>query len=211
MLDICTEYALMHDILFNTKKTVCMAFLPNMFKHMILPDILLGGNKLAYVDCYKYLGFHVSNANSKIDDLELRNQYRLLCCRANSLIRKFSLCDYPVKKYLYNTYCASICNVHLWHSYHATVFKKFVVCFNNAARMFFGYERFCSASNMFVQERIDNFAAVYRKAVYRFLNRLKYSGNRLISSLFYGDIAICSAMRKTWTNALYIHMILARG
>ena len=100
MLDICADFADTHDVLFNTKKTVCMALLPNMFKDMLLPDIVLRGNVLSYVDKYKYLGFYLSNA-SKSEDLELCHQYRLLCCRTNSLVRKFSLCIYHVKRYLY--------------------------------------------------------------------------------------------------------------
>ena len=104
MLDICTDYAGNHNILFNTKKSVCMAMLPNLFKHMALPDIFLCGSVLSYVDSYKYLGFHISNDSSKCDDLELRHQYRLLCCRANSLIRKFAMCSYNVKQFLYRYY-----------------------------------------------------------------------------------------------------------
>ena len=204
MLDICAAYAEDHDMIFNCKKTVCMAILPNLFKGMVLPDIVLCGNVLAYVENYKYLGYHVSNSVSKSDDLELRHQYRLLCCRANSLIRKFSMCSYPVKKYLYMTYCSNISSVHLWHSHRASVLRKFIVCFNNAARMFFGYERFCSASNMFVREQIDNFGALHRKAVFGFLARLQQSNNRIVLSMFSGDLTRYSSMRKAWSSALYM-------
>ena len=133
------------------------------------------------VNDYKYLGVHLSNTS--LDDLEVFHQYRLLCCRANSLVRKFSLCSYPVKRYLYTMYCSNVCALHLWHSYRVTLLRKFVVCFNNAARMFFGYARFCSASNMFVGERLDNFAAMHRKAVFRFMTRLEQSNNHIVSSL----------------------------
>ena len=208
MLNMCADYAANHDILFNTKKTVCMAFLPRMLRHMSIPDIVLCGSKLNFVDSYKYLGFHISNASSKVDDLELRNQYRLLCCRANSLIRKFALCSYPVKKCLYNAYCANVCNVHLWHSYRSSVLKKFVVCFNNAARMFFGYARYCSASGMFVQERIDNFSALYRKSVFSFMTRLAQSGNRLVCSLRDSDIPLLSSIQKAWSDALYSRYVM---
>ena len=78
------------------------------------------------------------------------------------------------------------------------------MCFNNAARMFFGYERFCSASNMFVRERIDNFGALHRKAVFGFLARLKQSKNRIVLSMFSGDLARYSSMRKAWSSALYM-------
>ena len=201
MLEICAEYAASHDILCNAKKTVCMTFLPGILKRMSLPRIVLCGNELAYVDSYRYLGFHLSNS-SMMDDLEVHHQYRLLCCRANSLVRKFSLCSYPVKKYLYTMYCSNVCNVHLWHSYRVSVLRKFIVCFNNAARMFFGYERFCSASNMFVCERIDNFSALYRKAVYGFVTRLQESRNHIVSSVFGSDMACFSSLRKAWSTSL---------
>ena len=204
MLDICTHYAGNHNILFNTKKSVCMAMLPNLFKHMALPDIFLCGSVLSYVDSYEYLGFHISNDSSKCDDLELRHQYRLLCCRANSLIRKFAMCSYNVKQFLYTTYRSNISGVQLWHSHRASVLRKFIVCFNNAVRMFFGYDRFCSASNMFVSERIDNFCAMRRKAVFGFLNRLSQSSNRIVSALFASDLAYYSSVRKVWTTVLYL-------
>lgn len=202
LLDVCANYAATHDILFNTKKTVCMALLPNLFKHMALPDITLCGKVLSYVDLYKYLGYHLSNSQMYSDDMELRHQYRLLCCRANSLTRKFAMCTYPVRRYLYATYCSNIAGVHLWHSHRSHVLRKFIVCFNNAARMFLGYDRFCSASNMFVSERIDSFHAMYRKAVFRFMTRLGQSDNRIVSNLFNSDLVYHSSMRKTWTKAL---------
>ena len=70
--------------------------------------------------------------------------------------------------------------------------------------MFFGYDRYCSASNMFVSERIDNFGAVYRKAVYGFIVRLRQSDNRIVLKVFGGDFAVHSSVRKAWFNALYM-------
>ena len=70
--------------------------------------------------------------------------------------------------------------------------------------MFFGYDRFCSASNMFVSERIDNFCAMRRKAVFGFLNRLSQSSNRIVSALFASDLAYYSSVRKVWTTVLYL-------
>ena len=97
--------------------------------------------------------------------------------------------------------------VHLWHSHRASVVKKFIVCFNNAARMFFGYDRFCTASNMFVYERIDNFDAMYRKAVFQFMRRLGQSDNRIVAALFSSDLAYVSSIRKVWSTALHTYSI----
>ena len=74
-----------------------------------------------------------------------------------SLIRKFAMCSLHVKKHLYRAYCANVYGVLLWHSFRVSVLRKFIVCFNNAARIFFCYARFCSASQMFVSEQLDNF------------------------------------------------------
>ena len=180
-----------------------MTMRPRPFRNMIIPVILLCGYKLAFVDEYKYLGYRISSEYTRADDLEIRQQYRALCCRANSLSRKFSMCTYSVKRYLYSTYCSNVTCIHLWHSFHVTDLTKFKVCFNNAARMFFGYDRFCSASNMFVQERIYGYDATYRKSVWNFVTRLRESDNRIISSLFHSDLALTSSIRKVWSKALY--------
>ena len=148
---------------------------------MSLYRMTLCGYAMQFVDNYKYLGYQISNAFTRADDSEIRQQYRALCCRANSLSRKFAMCTYSVKRYLYKTYCSNVSCMHLWHSFHMSDLSKFKVCFNNAARMFFGYDRFCSASNMFVQERISGYAATYRKSVWSFVSRVMKSDNcRLI-------------------------------
>ena len=203
LLDVCAEYANDHDMVFNTKKTVCMAILPRNFRNFVAPTISLCGHALTYVNEYQYLGYCITNAHTRADDSEIRHQYRALCCRANSLSRKFAICTYSVKRYLYNTYCSNVSCMHLWHSFHMSDLSKFKVCFNNAARMFFGYDRFCSASSMFVQERIDNFDATYRKSVWNFISRIMKSENRIMIALYHSDLAWTSSIRKVWSKALY--------
>ena len=192
-----------HNILFNSKKTVCMAMLPGALRNMSLPMVTLCDESLNFVNEYRYLGYQISNDFSRADDFEIRQQYRSLCCRVNSLIRKFSLCSYSVKRHMYSTYCSNVSNMYLWHSYHMSVMKKFKVCFNNAARMFFGYDRYCSASGMFTQEGIDGYDAVYRKSVWNFVSRLTVSENRIIASLFHSDLVCTSSIRRMWSKALY--------
>ena len=138
------------------------------------------------------------------DDLEIQQQYRMLCCRTNSLIRKFAMLSYSVKKYLFTTYCATVYCVHLWRVYSASVIRKFKVCLNNAARIFFGYARFCSASAMYVCEGIDNFDVMYRKAAWGFMQRLYASENAIIDVLVNSDLGRCSPLRAAWNRALLV-------
>ena len=86
-----------------------------------------------------------------------------------------------------------------------SVLKKFKVCLNNAARMFFGYDRFCSASAMYVCEGVDNFDVMFRKAAWGFIQRLRSSGNCIINSLVDSDLGSRSALRATWDRALMCH------
>ena len=126
----------------------------------------------------------------------------MLCCRTNSLIRKFGMCTDAVKKYLFTTYCASVYCVHLWRAYSAAVIRKFKVCLNNAVRIFFGYSRFCSASSMHVCEGLDNFDVMYRKAAWGFMQRLDASTNAIINVLVDSDIRRRSPLRAAWNDAL---------
>ena len=167
LLNVCEQYAIDHDICYNTKKTVCMVLKPKLHRSLSLPKFSICKTELSYVHEYRYLGYQLSENCS--DNYEIGKQYRLLCCRTNSLIRKFSMCSYDIKKFLFKAYCATVYCVHLWCVYNVSVLRKFKVCLNNAARMFFGYDKFCSASSMYVCEGLDSFETMFRKAAWNFL------------------------------------------
>ena len=61
----------------------------------------------------------------------------------------------------------------------------------------------CSASGMFVRERMDNFGAVYRKAVWGFVNRLSDTDNHIPNGMFHSELAVTSGIRKAWNGALF--------
>ena len=54
MLDICYNYGLDNDVLFNTLKSVCMLFKPRGYK-LYRSNIMIG-QVLKYIDNTKYLG-----------------------------------------------------------------------------------------------------------------------------------------------------------
>ena len=108
----------------------------------------------------------------------------------------------PLKKFLYMSYCATVYCLHHWHVFNVSVINKFKVCLNNAARMFFGYERFCSASAMHVREGIDSFDVMFRKSSWIFLRRLGLTKNTVLSALVNSDVSIRSRYRAVWNRAL---------
>ena len=64
-------------------------------KIQIPPSIYLGGNKLNFVDCFKYLG-HFITSDFK-DDMDIGREVKSLYFRRNLLIRKFHYVSIEVK------------------------------------------------------------------------------------------------------------------
>ena len=52
LLNICSSYAIKHDIIYNVKKTQCMVVPSTKFKLENTPSVFLNGAKLQYVDSY---------------------------------------------------------------------------------------------------------------------------------------------------------------
>ena len=64
LLNKCSEYALQHDILFNTEKSVCMLVQSKKVTFHRNPILHLNGSRLAFVEQYKYLGCIISSNRS---------------------------------------------------------------------------------------------------------------------------------------------------
>ena len=60
----------------------------------------------------------------------------------------------------------------LWCDFTQRKYRQLEVAYNNVFRRFLGYDKYCSASSMFVENRTDGFDARIRKLVYGFRERL---------------------------------------
>ena len=72
------------------------------------------------------------------------------------------------------------------------------VAYNNVFRRFFAYDRFSSASHMFVENKVDNFSACIRRLIYGLCDRLYASENCLVIRL------IISA---AWSNSEPVQLV----
>ena len=64
-----------------------------------------------------------------------------------------------------------------------------------------------SASSMFVNNNVINYATVIRKYVFSFMKRLMSSGNEFLNSIYgsaHTDILYVSKIYAHWCNVLYI-------
>ena len=73
----------------------------------------------------------------------------------------------------------------------------------NMHRRILGYNRWDSASNMFVSNAIDNFDASLRKNIYRFRQRVYKIDNNLIKCLNNCKDILNGPMWSSWSQALY--------
>jgi len=153
LLDICQEYALTHNIIYNTKKSVYMYVKSLNLKVDHVPYITMGARILKYVTIFKYLGCIISDTLA--DDLYIKRTVRGIYIRSNMLIRKFSHCNFLVKQQLFQSYCTNLYCTQLWYEFSVSSIKKVRVAFNNSCRYLLGYDRYCSG--MFVDNNIDSF------------------------------------------------------
>ena len=121
LLDICSKFALSHNVVFNVVKSQCLivSSRSDFIRH---PTFQLSGASLPYTECYKYLGHMINSALS--DDQDIMKQTRSLYARANVIIRKFSHASLNTKLMLFRAYCSPIYGCQLWSTMSQYSYSK---------------------------------------------------------------------------------------
>ena len=71
-----------------------------------------------------------------------------------------------------------------------------------------GYEKFFSASGMFVANRSDNFDTRIRRLVYGFYQRLIVSDNSFVKCVVNSSAWLSSKLYANWNKCLYVSQIV---
>ena len=151
----CESFSTEYGLKFNESKTVLQYFKPDNFKINPCTSIKMNGVLINVEFSCKYLGHMIKSKLSDNDDI--KRQIRSFYGKANMLLRTFSRCSYHVKLQLFSSYCGSLYSCHLWCNYTVKQYREIQVAYNNVFRRLMGYEKFCSASGMFVANRNDHF------------------------------------------------------
>ena len=78
----------------NARKSVCMVFSPYDRSKVVMscfPEFHANGEKLQYVNSFKYLGHIISSSN--IDDSDIQREITNMFIQTNILTRKFNKCS----------------------------------------------------------------------------------------------------------------------
>lgn len=180
LVNICERYANEHGLKYNVNKSECMVFQARgSCPVSSIPPIKLYGAPVKRVNEFKYLG-HFLTSDLK-DDVDIERERRALSVRANMIARRFARCSKEVKTTLFKAYCSSFYTCSLWVNHTQKQYSALRVQYNNAFRMLMGLPRFCSASGMFAEERVDCFYSIMRKRGTSLVRRVRASSNGILS------------------------------
>lgn len=178
LLAICETYSHKHGLIYNCKKSEYMVFKASGKCPSNVPAIKLNGTELKRVQQFKYLGHYVTEGLD--DQVDIDRERRALAVRSNMLARRFARCSDQVKVTLFRAYCQTFYTCSLWYRYTQRPFNALRVQYNNGFRMLVGLPRFCSASGMFAEARVDGFHAIMRKRLASLLSRVRASTNSIL-------------------------------
>jgi hypothetical protein len=181
LIDICERYAGAHGLRYNSKKSELLVFKAGNKKPKYVPPLKLGGTELTKVTKFKYLGHWVTEDLS--DDLDVERERRALAVRSNMLARRFARCTRDVKVTLFKAFCQTFYTCSLWVKCTQRALNALRVQYNNGFRMLLGLPRFCSASGMFAEARVDSFQAIMRKRVASLMCRVRDSTSGLLNTI----------------------------
>lgn len=181
LLSICEHYANAHGLKYNAQKTQMMVFRSGRGPEKVQP-IYLNGSTIDVVKQFRYLG-HLLTERLQ-DDADIERERRALAVRSNMLARRFSKCSKEVKITLFKAYCLCMYTCQLWISFTRRAINTMRVQYNDAYRALMKLPRCCSASSMFAEAGVPDFFAVIRSRVASFWNRMRRSGNRILTAVY---------------------------
>jgi hypothetical protein len=103
MLNVCEEFGIEYDVVFNSPKTVCI--LLSKSKKVRHPELTLNGQVLKWEDTINHLGNHISDDFK--DNCDIRHKKYDLISRINSLAYNFKYVSCDVMKMLYRSNCCA--------------------------------------------------------------------------------------------------------
>ena len=200
LLNICSVYANVNEILYNTEKSYCMICWPKRFLFKFLPIFLLQNDVLQFVSVYKYLGVLINE--NMADDDEILQRMRNIYSTSNILVRKFGKCSIDCKVLMFKTFLSQVYGVSLWSSFKVSSFNKVKVAHNDIFRTLLSVPHYESASTLFALYNVNNIDNVMRASYYSLMNRVSKSDNTIVQALVTSDARLYSRVWHRWGVAL---------
>mgnify|MGYP003529796334 FL=1 len=184
LLDILQCCCSLLDLSCNAKKTVCMKFDPIDRSKIVaskFQQFTLCGSKLQFVSEFRYLGHIITDQLT--DDSDIKREVRNMYIRTNILIRRFSRCSTVVKLRLFKSFVLCVYGCALWNNHTKASVNKFSSCYNKCVKMFFGFRRSDSVTDMLSQLVLPSFNTVLHNCRAVFMQQCSTDSNDIINYL----------------------------
>ena len=168
----------------NVNKTVCMVFNPNKRDRIItskFPCFTVGNSSLKFVDKFKYLGHVITSDLS--DDADIHREIQNMFVRTNVLLCRYRKCTLSVKTLLFRSFCLCLYDVALWKVFNNGTLAKLQPCYNRRLKLFFGFKRRDSLTQLFLATGLPSFSTVLHNCNHVFNKSRSASTNSIIVHL----------------------------
>ena len=201
LLDICSNYASLYELKYNSRKTKCMTVKPYCYKKLSVPDFYINDTVLSTTEDIKYLGCFITD--NLTDDKDINRQIRCLYTRGNILISKFRHCSAEVKAKLFKSYCSSFYGSTVWMKYNHGTRNKLIVAYKKIFRAFFSFKREGTTFNM-LNNNINPLVVILRNCLAGFIKRIHDCDNVIVYTIVNSVFYHCSQFYSHFTKVLYI-------
>ena len=117
------------------------------------------------------------------------------------------MCTIEVKSTLFRSYCSSFYTAQLWTNYSQTAINKLYIAYHNTLKFFIGLNKREHTRPICVGLNVKYCPELIRNLVYKFMNRLLMSKNKLIKVICDSSCFYRSTMWKHWRKLLYVNGI----
>ncbi|XP_052748655.1 uncharacterized protein LOC128200178 [Galleria mellonella] len=160
-----------------------------------IPPVFIDGAAVERVGRFRYLG-HIVTEDFR-DDGDVERERRALAVRCNMLARRFARCSPDVKLTLFRAFCQCFYTCQLWTNCTKSARNSIRVQYNNAYRILMRLPKYCSASGMFAESRVNDYFAIIRDRVANFWAHIRNSKNEILSTL---SQCLNSPIQKYWLS-----------
>jgi len=135
MLQICEEFGMKCDVMFNPKKTVCICF--SKKKQVQLPTIKFNNVVLKWANEVNHLGNRLQSDLKDSRDIQFKRKE--LVSSANSILAHFKYVSTSVKKTLFRSYCCVFYGSQSWDlTGNSAALKELEITWRKAGRAVLG-------------------------------------------------------------------------
>ena len=193
------------ELSYNPQKTMCMFVGPRKWRILNTCEPTLYGIELKWVNEYRYLGVLLTSDFK--DNRDIERQIRLIYCRGNQIIRKFSKCSTYVKTQLFRSFISCMYCSPLWCSYTKETYTRLQVAYNYVFRRLLGFSKRCSMSSQFVSHNVPSFKENIRMSTTSFRGRTMTCANNIISDIISSPYFIYSSpLYSRWSTNIFTYM-----